>query len=160
MRKVSLGIGFYATVSVVLSLGACMKPVGVSDLLNDDRTKEIIGGKEKEEGVKGGIGYTHPRDLKPTLSNGGTLTEDDVVTVSVSGAPPNSMIITASPPAGITYSNIVWYCNDTEIQTGGDTYTITAGYDQFFEKHIYQLMVMGTAGGISYSTWIFILVEP
>jgi hypothetical protein len=157
MRKVSLGIVFYATVSVVLILGACMKPVGVSDLLNDDRTKEIIGGKDTKEGVKGGIGYEHhPEDLRPILSNGSVLVKDAVFRIN---SP--SITITASPPAGITYSNIEWYCNGTDLHISGDTtYTINVGTSPFDGGGVYHLMVIGTADGIPYSTSIFIRVEP
>jgi hypothetical protein len=156
MRKLSLRILCYVVISVVLILGACIKPVGMDDFLNDGKVQNIIGGAK--EGVKGDITYTHPRDLKPTLSNGGTLAEDTVVTVRVS-PPPNSITITASPPAGITYSNIEWYCN-TVLLTTGNNLTITAGNAPFNEGNVYQLMVIGTTDGIPYSTWIFISVEP
>jgi hypothetical protein len=163
MRKVSLRIAYYAFISVVLILGACMKPVGVMDFLNDERVQVIIGGGiEDIEGVKGGIGYEHPADLKPILSNGLVkLDEGDVVTVSKSAIPPN-ITIRASSPAGISYSNIEWYCNGTPLTVGviGNEVTITADEDPFYVLERYRLIFVGTVDDIPYSAGIYIRVDP
>jgi hypothetical protein len=157
MRKVSLGVVCYATLSVVLILGACMKPVGVMDLLNDERVQVIIGGGETKDKIH--IDYEHPVDLKPELSRGqDTLKEDSTVRVRTG----NSVIITVSNATTAGYSDIEWFCDHSELTTGisGNSITITAGSAPFTgTKVMHRLVVIGIVDDIPYSTGIFIWVE-
>jgi hypothetical protein len=156
MRKLSLGIIYCAIVSVVLILGACMKPVGFGDFLNDERVQDIVGGTE---GVKGGIDYEHPSDLKPILTNGGQpQAENSRVDLSTG----DSVTITVSNAVLVGYSGYEWYCNGVAFTAGvnGNEVIITADTTPFIAGEIYQLLVIGTVGDMSYSTWIFIRVEP
>jgi hypothetical protein len=163
MRKLSLGIVCYATFSVVLILGACMKPVGLADFLNDERVQEIIN--EGKTGGKGGINYEHPEDLKPVLSKGSEkLDEGAVVTVlkkNLSGLP-DSITITVSNAASVSYDSIEWYCNEDPLTTGvnENELTITADVAPFLVLEMYQLVVIGIVDGMPYSTGIFIEVNP
>jgi hypothetical protein len=158
MRKLSLGVVYCATVSVVLILGACMKPVGIDDFLKDSRVQDIIGGKE---GVKGGIDYEHPVDLKPVL-NDGALSEDDVVTVRINTTPtlPDSITITVSNATVVGYGIIAWYCNGVDLGLSGNSINVIAGSAPFVDgEKMYRLVVTGTVNGIPYSTGIYVWVE-
>jgi hypothetical protein len=157
MRKLSLRILCYAILSVVLILGACIKPVGVDDFLRDSRVQDIVGGTE---GVKINPEYDHPDDLKPVL-NDGDLDEGDTVTIRISI--PDIVIITVSNVAEAGYNDIEWYCGDTGPLTAGvsankESLAITAGSAPF-EKGMHQLTVIGTTNGTPYSTKILIEVE-
>jgi hypothetical protein len=158
MRKLSLGVVLYATVSVVLILGACMKPVGIMDLLNDDRVQDII-----DRGKTGGkieIEIENPDDLKPELNNG-VLSEGDTVTVSA--GPPVSINITVTN-ASIFNDGIEWDFNGDDLTASGvlnagkTELTITDGEAPFNVKGMYQLTVVGVVSGVPYSTRIFIEV--
>jgi hypothetical protein len=162
MRKLSLGVVCYATMSVVLILGACMKPVGISDLLEDERSQSII-----DKGKTGGkiqIEIDNPDDLKPVLSRDGQpapLGENATVTLGIGASDTAYIVVTNA----IAFDNgsIKWYGDDDEITAGisqgGARLDISAGSAPFDVKGMYSLTVIGTVSGTPYSANVLIKIE-
>jgi hypothetical protein len=163
MRKVSPGIAWCALLSVfALILGACIKPVSLGDFFEDEIVKGIIGieeePKEPEEGVEGEITYEHPEDHPPILRVGTTdLVEGDTVQASLTGT---EVKIDAINMTDYTTGIVSWYYGDT-LLGNSNVFRVnnppTAPFDQ---EGIYHLVVVGIIDGVSYSTGIFIQVNP
>jgi hypothetical protein len=154
MRKVSPEIARCVLFgAIALILGACMKPVGVSSFLEDDRVQGII--EAGNSGVVVNPGYENPEDIPPILALGDGIPLDpnrpvivtigDAVTIMVANA--------ADYDGGIEWFHGVNYLDE------GDSYTVDTTSSPFDEEGTYQLMAKGTAKGKPYSTEIFIKVE-
>jgi hypothetical protein len=160
MRKLSLGVVYCATVSVVLILGACMKPVGVMDFLNDEKVQNIIEKGKIKGKAQIEIDYEQDGDLYPVLSSGG-VTLDKIVTYSKGGP---DVIIEVSNAVAVGYSSLQWYLDGATpltagVSLAGTRFTITAGNAPFNAVGTYQLTVVGTANSAPHSTMILVEVE-
>jgi hypothetical protein len=158
MRKVSPWIEICVLFgAIALILGSCMKPVGVSSFLEDDRVQGII------DAGKGGViidpGYENPEDLVPVLvlDDGTELASGDEVTVSLGNGVPTSVTITV-----VNYEDydgdVKWYYGNDDLGTG-EIFEVVAGEGLFIVEGKYQLAVVGTKNNVPYSIEIFIVVE-
>jgi hypothetical protein len=130
-------------------LGACVKPVGVNDFLNDDTIKGII-----KPGSDIDIDYEHPEDKVPILVSGtSTVGEGDTVTVSIGNN------VTIMVTNGTDYDTIEWNCNGSNVESGV-TFTVDTADPPFNMKGSYPVSVIGTtADGVLYSVIFYIIVE-
>jgi hypothetical protein len=152
MRKVSPEIARCVLFgAIAFILGACIKPVGVSTFLKDDRVQGIINGNS---GVIVNPGYENPEDIPPELKAGTRLLiEGDTVTVSMG----NRVTITVTNAAKYD-GGIEWFCGDGYLSSG-NTYTVNTASPPFNEEGTYQLAVVGTRDNVPYSIEIFVVVE-
>jgi hypothetical protein len=158
MRKVSPEIARCVLFSAIaFLLGACMKPVGVSSFLQDDKVQGII-----IAGNSGAVinpGYENPEDLPPVLAldNGtpGGRRLDSGETVNVTLGDEVTIKVTN---AAVYDDGIEWFYGENYLDDG-DSYTVDTTSSPFDEEGTYQLMAKGIAKGRPYSTEIFIKVE-
>jgi hypothetical protein len=154
MRKVFSGISTYAFLSIisVMVLGACVKPVGVKDFLNDDTVIGII-----RTGGDFDVDYEHPKDNVPVLEipGIGTINEGDTVTVSLG----SSGGVTIEVTNDADYDTIEWYYDNVAVESG-PVFTVDITTPPFDTEGEYPVTVVGTAAdGISYSLLFYIIVE-
>ena len=139
-----------------------MKPVGVSEFLNDDRVKEITG---DTEGGLGEIVYEHPEDHAPVLSavaSGVTkpLVENEIYRLVGSG-----VAIMADNADDFDGFSVEWFFydegGDSFVYTGisSNGFPVSTANEPFNVAGIYQLVAVGKIEGIPYSTGIFIWVD-
>jgi membrane carboxypeptidase/penicillin-binding protein PbpC len=160
MRKVSPEIIGYVFLSatIVMVLGACVKPVDVGPFLSDPKVEEII-----RKGKTGGdvdIEYEHPKDIAPELQADGvgvTTTKDEAgntVTVLLS----NLGTVTITVTNAEQYDNIEWHYNGSSVKNG-DTLAMSSMTVVFNAVGNYPVTVIGEKGGVYYSTLFYIKVE-
>ena len=151
MRKVSAKIVWYAfiSVSIVLVLGACVKPVDVKPFLEGEEIRN-------KTGVSVDFGFDNPTDIPPVLRanlGGGMLpvAADGMITVSQSSLDGVTITVTNA----VLYDTVEWHY-DLNPVAKGTTFTLRSAV--FNAAGTYSITVVGHKGAQRYSTLFYINV--
>ena len=146
-----------------LLMCACIVPVNIEQLLEDEKVQEII--------IKGNTGAAidieapEIEDHKPLLeADKGTWTlagTGFLLSVSAGDLP---VTVTVSNASDYTASSIKWYCNDaSSLAAGVSTFTIMDTSAPFNEPGVTRYTVTVEAEddltGIPYSTWFTLVIN-
>jgi hypothetical protein len=152
MRKVSPEIARCVLFSAIaFILGACIKPVGVSSFLEDDKVQGIIAAGNS--GVKVDPGYEHPEDIPPELALDDGTPKGDGDFVYVTKGESETITVTNAD----VYDDIEWIYNRVKLGEGEEFVVDTA--PPFDVEGTYQMAVVGTRNNVPYSIEIFIVIE-
>jgi len=111
------------------------------------------------------IDYNAPANTKPALEDSSTTTVAETARVTLDIGDGDTETITVNNASAFTA--IAWYCNsDTALTTTDglstagtinyDTLDIEAGTAPFDNEGLYHVTVIGTAGGLLYSTYFYV----
>ena len=151
MRKVSVRITRYVflSASVVLFLGACMKPVDVKPFLESEEIRS-------KTGVSIDFGFDNPADYPPILraNIGGRevhVTADGILPVSLGSLDGVTITVTNAK----VYDVIEWHY-DLNPMAKGTAFTLRSAI--FNVAGVYSVTVVGHKGDQRYSTLFYINV--
>jgi len=138
------------SVTILLILGACMKPVDSSAF------GETASEGNTEGGVNVIIGFKNPNDNAPVLEAtiGGTkspVNKNETLKFN------NTDTITVTN--GSNYDSIEWYINETATPGNtGTTLTVDTGIPPFNQSGTYPVSVVGKKAGVLYDTLVLVNV--
>ena len=156
--------------TIALILNACIMPVNISTLLNDEMVQKIVSGGANEPGVIVGIDPPDIEDLVPEFeSDIGAWTETGgIFTLTFSAlaftTSPYSVTIKVTNYDIYDAGSIIWYCNNATPLTAslplGEELEVSAA-SPFYVPGIsrYVVTVIGEVDGLPYSTWFNMIIN-
>ena len=151
MREVSPRIAWYVliSVSIVVLLGACLKPIDVKFPQKDDQSKGE---------VKVDVDFEPIEDILPVLqaSIGGIIspvTADETVSVSLDSLGGDAITVINME----AYDAVEWHYNRGPVEDGA-TFVLGSMTAIFNTAGVYPVTAVGRKAGVSYSTLFYISV--
>jgi len=159
MRKMPPGITWYTllSISIVLLLGACMKPVDFKPSPGDGGDGNTINNGKAGAGID--LELEEPEDLPPVLEASvegiiSPVAADETVLVSLNSLGANAITVINMPD----YDAVEWHYNSDPVEKGA-TFTLGSMPAVFKEAGIYPVTAVGKKGVEKYSVLFYIKVE-